>query len=284
MAARALAALATALAVSGFAFSQGGDPIRVARTMHSAPLSTASAPTNTAAPGQAPTCIADGGHCAMQYYGGHVIPNVKVYVVFWEPGTSKVDATVKAGIADFYRAATNSEYMDWLTEYRTDIRVQVGSDAGSPGTQQLIGRGTFAGPGQSGKSISPSNTSVTLDDSIGDIANELEAQIVAGNLPRPDQHTIYMIYFPAGFTIINDAQGHASCTSFCAYHSTYQRPSNNQSVFYSVVPDLGPNGCKAGCGRGTVFANTCSASSHELIEAVTDAEVGIATVFGPPLA
>lgn len=46
---------------------------------------------------------------------------------------------------------------------------------------------------------------------------------------------------------------------------------------------MGSGGCQAGCGTGTVTQNTDSVASHELIEAVTDPAVGLATVFGPPL-
>ncbi|HEX3093800.1 MAG TPA: hypothetical protein VHW72_14305, partial [Candidatus Angelobacter sp.] len=39
-----------------------------------------------------------------------------------------------------------------------------------------------------------------------------------------------------------------------------------------------------GCGNGGVFGNYTSVTSHELTEAITDADVGIATTFAPPLA
>src|SRR5215468_10527820 len=57
---------------------------------------------------------------------------------------------------------------------------------------------------------------------------------------------------------------------------------NGQNVYYGVLPAL-TGGCATG-GGGTTFQNTQSVSSHELIEAITDAEVGLATVIGPPLA
>src|SRR5215468_5610985 len=57
---------------------------------------------------------------------------------------------------------------------------------------------------------------------------------------------------------------------------------NGQNVYYGVLPAL-TGGCATG-GGGTTFQNTQSVSSHELIEAETDAEVGLATVVGPPLA
>jgi subtilisin-like proprotein convertase family protein len=44
------------------------------------------------------------------------------------------------------------------------------------------------------------------------------------------------------------------------------------------------SGCDTGCGTGTPFANQQSVASHELIEAVTDPEIGLATVVGPPIA
>lgn len=56
-------------------------------------------------------------------------------------------------------------------------------------------------------------------------------------------------------------------------------------MYYSVHPDFGPgSGCDVGCGSNTQFNNLTSASSHEMIEAVTDREVGIATTYAPPLA
>src|SRR5258708_6828048 len=42
------------------------------------------------------------------------------------------------------------------------------------------------------------------------------------------------------------------------------------------------SGCASGCGNSTVFNHYPSVSSHEYAEAITEAEVGIATVIGPP--
>jgi len=91
------------------------------------------------------------------------------------------------------------------------------------------------------------------------------------------------MHFPQGKTI-TEGSGSASCSVFCAYHGTFTR--NNASVYYGVLPDMGPgSGCATGCGNAaTTFQNQTSVASHELIEAVTDAEVGLATVVGPPLA
>ena len=92
-----------------------------------------------------------------------------------------------------------------------------------------------------------------------------------------------MINFPPGVKIT--IQGGSSCVSggFCAYHSTIATSPNS---YYGVLPDQSPgSGCDLGCGHAAaMFDNYSSVASHELIEAVTDPGVGLATSFGPPLA
>src|SRR5262245_9351690 len=83
----------------------------------------------------------------LQYFGGPVIANPKVYVVWWgDP--SKINPAVtaaKGGIADFFAGITNSKFMDWMNEYDTAIAAQAGSHKGSTGTGQRIGPGDYAG-------------------------------------------------------------------------------------------------------------------------------------------
>jgi hypothetical protein len=196
----------------------------------------------------------------LTYYGGKVIPNVKVVAVFWG---SSVNSTVTSGIGGYYTAVTNSEYFDWLSEYNT-------------GTQS-IGRGTLQGT----YTITPGTTGSNLTDA--QIQTEINNQINAGHLPVPDANTLYMTYFPAGVKITSD--GSSSCVSggFCAYHGTFN--GTKGEIYYGVLPDMSAgSGCDTGCGSSTMFNNMTSVSSHEMIEAVTDAEVGLATVVGAPLA
>ena len=213
----------------------------------------------------------------VQYYGGKVIPNVKVYAVYWG---SSVDPL--GDLDGFYQTLTNSTYLDWLTEYSTP--------AAPAGTNQKIGRGTYAGrftitPG-AGSQITcpvgvPPGTTVCTSDA--KIQAEVDAQITAGNVPLPDEHTIYMLHFPPHLWI-QAADGSPSCQSggFCAYHSTYTRAG--ASVYYGVMPDDSPgSGCDTGCGTGDSFQNLCASASHEIGEAITDAEVGLAVTYGPPL-
>ena len=203
------------------------------------------------------------------YYGGPVISNVKVIAVNWGSG---VNSTVQSQMPAFYSAFTQSPMFDWLSEYNTNIT----ANGGGQGTNQTIGHGTF----DQSVTISPSVTSSTVSDS--QIQTELNSQISAGTLPSPDANTIYMINFPKGITITQG--GSSSCSAFCAYHGTFTR--SGQDVYYGVLPSIeAGTGCDTGCGTaGTMIDNQTSVASHELIEAVTDAGVGLASSYGPPLA
>ena len=213
----------------------------------------------------------------LQYYGGPVISNVQVVVVYWGNNVSNV---ATSGIPDFFTSITNSTWADTLSEYSTNGISPVGG--GTPGSQS-IGRGSVSGV----YTITPSaaNSGTSIDDT--QIQSELLAQIDGGHLPAPATDssnqvtTLYMIYFPPGVTIT--LQGSASCVQFCAYHGTVLR--DTLDVPYGVMPDLGPGtGCYTGCAGGTELDDLTTVSSHELAEAVTDAGVGLATSNAPPLA
>lgn len=188
------------------------------------------------------------------YRGGKVIASPKIYAVFWENGTNTVNATVKDQVPGFYKSAVDSPYMDWLSEYDTPT--------------QHIGRGSYGGT----LTLHPDNASNSLTNQ--DIQAEINRQIDAGVLPRPDENTIYMIHFPPQVSI--DLDGAKSCQAFCAYHNTLSR--GGQSVYYGVMPDLSPGSpCAGGCGGAhNFFDNQTSVASHELIETVTDPDVGLA--------
>jgi hypothetical protein len=211
----------------------------------------------------------------LNYYGGHVLPHVKTYAVIWGAGTyfPQITGGGTPSASSFLGGVTNSSYMDWLNEFDTNIT----SFVGGAGTNQRIGRGSFAGK----ITITPSaaNNGATIDDATN-IQPELNAQITAGNLPAPDENTLYVLFFRQGQTITQG--GATSMVQFCAYHGTFTR--NAKSVAYAVMPDFTP-ALGGGCGNNaTPFNNVTSVISHEMIEAVTDAEVGLATVYGPPLA
>ena len=222
---------------------------------------------------RSPLSAPAGAH--LTYYGGKVISNVNVIQVLYGSGTytPEVQNTAAPSIASFYAGVTNSSYYDWLTEYNTTINAA----NGQPGTQQTIGRGSFASQVQ----ITPAaaNNGATVDDR--NIQAELHTQIIAGHLPTPNGNTLFAVYFPANKTITQG--GGSSGVTFCAYHGTVAQGTTPE-FYYSILPDFTTGGMTSGCGTGTRFQNETSVSSHELVEATTDAEVGLASTYAPPLA
>jgi hypothetical protein len=185
------------------------------------------------------------------YYGGPVISHPKVYAVFWGAG---VDAETQAKIGPFFTNMLDSTYMDMLHQYATNIKAVDGRQ----GTNQTLNRGTFAGS----ITIQPINASKTLTDA--DVQAELDAQIAAGKLPAATDDSLYMIYYPSGYSI--SIEGARSCSSFCAYHEGFKSPKSGANVYYGVMPV-----CGFGCGvADNAFDSMSVVSSHECMEAVTD--------------
>jgi len=218
----------------------------------------------------------------LSYFGGPIISNTQVIQVLYGSGSynSQVAGTTSPTMGNFFGdiLGSNSGLISLVTQYNTNI---------SGGTGQVFGFGTFAGLFQ----IVPSaaNNGSTIDDS--NIQAELLAQISAGHLPAPtndslgNPNTIYMIYFPPGKTITQGGSSSCVAGGFCAYHGTTSNTLNSKHVLYGVLPDMqAGSGCATGCGTSTTFGNYTSVTSHELVEAMTDADVGIATTFAAPLA
>jgi hypothetical protein len=192
----------------------------------------------------------------LTYYGGPVIKNVNVVPVYWN-----ANVALQTNLNAFYSAVTTGQYMTFLSQYSTV----------SPA--QTIGNGTRATPFV--------DTNATAGVTDAQVQARLNSLFTSGALPAPNNNNLYMVHFPAGMQI-TDSGGSKSCVVFCAYHGTYVR--NGQNVYYGIIPDMGSGGCQSGCGTSTVVNNTTSVASHEFAEAVTDPAVGLATVYGPPLA
>ncbi|HWS44528.1 MAG TPA: hypothetical protein VN636_01585, partial [Acidimicrobiia bacterium] len=199
----------------------------------------------------------------LQYWGGRMLANVKVAIVVWGPGRFPVQVTSRTApnAASFFATVTQSPYFDWLQEYDAN------------GTH--LGRGSVAG--QFTVVPAAANNRAVLDDA-AHLRPELSTQIRAGRLPPPGADTLYVVFTRTGQVV---TQGGAdSVTGFCAYHSTF-RLDRTTAVRYAVIPATaaGPH-----CGTAPGFANLTTAASHELVEAVTDPDVGLAHRVGPPLA
>jgi hypothetical protein len=227
-------------------------------------------PINFAAPA--------GAH--LTYFGGPIISNVQVIQVLYGSGSynAQVAGTTSPTMGNFFADITTTGLITLLQQYNTPV---------SGGIGQTFGNGTFAGLFQ----IVPAagNNGSTITDT--QIQNELLAQINAGHLPAPtndalgNPNTLYMIFFPPGKTISQGGSNSCQAGGFCAYHGTTSSLFNSKHVLYGVLPDMqAGSGCSSGCGTSTVFGNYTSVTSHELVEAMTDADVGIATTFAAPLA
>ena len=216
----------------------------------------------------------------LTYFGGPIISNVQVVQVLYGSGSynSQVAGNTSPTMGNFFADITSTGLISLMQQYNTNI---------SGGTGQVFGNGTFGGLFQ----IVPSagNNGSTIDDT--QIQAEILAQINAGHLPAPvndalgNPNTLYMIYFPPGKTITQGGSSSCVAGGFCAYHGTTSSTLNSKHVLYGVMPDMqAGSGCSTGCGSSTVFNNYTSVTSHELVEAMTDADVGIATTFSAPLA
>jgi len=239
-------------------------------------------------PGAAP---ADAGQLAIaganaEYFGGPVISNVHVVQVLYGSGAylSNVSSLAAPSVASFFTDVTQSPFFDMLNEYST---VGVTATDGTAGTNQTIGHGFF--DGQFTITPSAANNGATITD--GQIQAELLSQVASGNLPAPvmdaqgNIDTIYMIYFPPGKTIRLGNMSSCVVGGFCAYHSSTTGTFSSHRLYYGVLPDVQPPGaCSVGCGAGSVFDIVTNVTSHELAEAVTDPDVGIATSLARPLA
>jgi hypothetical protein len=230
-----------------------------------------------------PTGFAAAGH--LNYYGGPIITNVQVIQVLYGSGSYEphVAGTSSPTMGQFFGDFTGSGsgLPTLLWQYNTNV---------SGGTNQFFGNGTFGGLFQ----ITPSsaNNGSTITDS--QIQSELLAQISAGSLPAPitdfsgNPKTLYMIYFPSGKTLINN-RGNVSCGlnqgDFCAYHGTTSSLFGGKHVLYGVMPDMQAGSpCNGICGGSTIFGNYTSTTSHELVESMTDADIGLTSTIQSPLA
>ena len=217
----------------------------------------------------------------LTYYGGRVVSHTEVVQVLWGAGIagaangqylSQVLNTPSPSVATFYQGVLNSSYVDWLSEYTTST--------------QTIGRGSFAAQ----YTITPSTSASTVDDTT--IQSELSAQILGGHLPAPHQdaagnnNTYYAIFFPHGKQITVGTSSSCVSGGFVAYHGTIAHVGvGGPEIYYGVHPDMqAGSGCQGQGQTNSVFGDVTAVASHELVETMTDPEVGIAPSVGPPLA
>jgi hypothetical protein len=197
----------------------------------------------------------------VRYRGGPVLSHVNVHTVYWGDAVPDRD-----NLNRFYGDVVASPYFDWLGEYDTP--------------NQSIGRGSFAG--ELVDANPPAGGRVT-DQMVQD---ELARLIDDGSLPAPGADDLFMMHFPPSVTVTmkawwSNGQTLATCAQLCGYHGTFVH--NGANVYYAVLPDVG-GPCAHGCGIGTKLESQTSIASHELVEAVTDPAISLATGVQAPLA
>ncbi len=199
----------------------------------------------------------------LSYLGGRVISNVRVVQVLYGAGSYLPQLTNAAApsMATFFQQITNSAQFDFLAQYNTP--------------SQQIGRGSYVGQVQ----ITPARNGAQLTQQ--DIQAEIRDQILSGALPAPtvdaagNTNTYYAVFFPHGTSIITPFG--PSCVpriGFCGYHDTIADVAGRE-VYFGVHPDVqAGSGCEI-CGSESPFATAQMVASHELVEAVTDPEIGL---------
>jgi hypothetical protein len=262
-----------ALTVSGCGSSDFGGQEKVAS--QSSQALTGSPPLygqRKLGPGQRAVALATPN--LLTYLGGRVVSNMQVVEVLYGSGSylPQVANIASPSVATFYQAVLNSPHVSWLTEYNTTAPLPM------PRTDQVIGNGSFVGL----VTITPStaNNGAVIDSS--NVEAELSAQIAAGTLPAPtvdaqgNNNTYYSVFFPHG-KVETLGGFYTSCTDFCAFHGTIANAGGKGEVYYGVEPDFqAGSGCEAGCGAApTAFGNVTQVASHEMVETMTDAEVGL---------
>jgi hypothetical protein len=224
-----------------------------------------------------PNAAPAGAH--LTYYGGRVVSNPQIIAVFWGAGSYISNLSSATEMNNYFTYITGGSVTSWLdSEYNT-------VNPSGTKTNQNIGPGLYSGS----YTITPSTSATTVSDTT--IQSELTAQINAGHLPPPstdaagNTNTMYMVFFRHGMTITQGGSSSCVAGGFCAYHGTIPAGSLRE-LYYGVQPDMqAGSGCDTGCGNAsTNWGNYTSVMSHEIMETITDAEVGIATVVGPPLA
>ncbi|KAI9349852.1 hypothetical protein DFJ73DRAFT_796127 [Zopfochytrium polystomum] len=192
----------------------------------------------------------------LKYYGGPLIRNVQVVPIFYGA------ALYQQELQNWYSVVVNSTHMDLLAEYSVN--------------NYTLGRGVA-----NASYAITSNLKSTVDDEL-DIKPMLRSLVQQGIL-TPNENAYYPIHFAPSTTITQ--KGDASCVSFCGYHGTINIAdiSNTTYLYYGVVADQ-TGACFGGCGVSVnPLYNAESVAAHELMEAITDPCVGVASSVGFPL-
>ncbi len=171
-----------------------------------------------------------------------MIRNVEVILIYWG-GRSNVRYS-GAPLEGFYATATVSDWFATLRQYSTPT--------------QTIGLGSFSPNDVYSFDNAPTGT---IDWKI--VGSQLKALITAGLVRSPTSNTYYAVHFPPWIDPIHE--------NTCGNHGVFGYGPSNTWYLFGIIPD--PAGRNCG-DPADVFGTICSVASHELVEAVTDPDVG----------
>ncbi|KAI9344035.1 hypothetical protein BDR26DRAFT_963447 [Obelidium mucronatum] len=185
------------------------------------------------------------------YGGGPLLANVVVKPLYWSNAVKfSYDAFYSASVSG--TSSSPAPFMAILKEYSTN--------------------GYTLGGGSSSAGIVNTAGASSGTVSVSSVQNYITSLVNSGALD-PSGGSLYVpVHFAPGVTI-NEDTGlglGASCSSWCAYH--YSVNTSKGWVYYGIHPEMSSGGCASGCGSASAFANNCDVASHELAEAITDAD------------
>ena len=213
------------------------------------------------------------------YYGGPVLHDPKIYVIFWGSAwNSGSDVTAKQTILNFFQDVGNTRYNNLLTQYfdtsaniNNDISLQASTvDTTFASTNTYCGGTTVYDHADQGD---PTNI---------DVVDEVYNVATAHGWPLDSANGLYFVYLPSGTYLndgspsIPDATGCADTNyngqGYCAYHSAL---GAGPYYAYAAMPyPLWTQGCGTlpayPNGSGNVGDVEVNVSSHEMSEAITD--------------
>jgi hypothetical protein len=166
--------------------------------------------------------------------GGVIIPNVRLYLVFWGPAWHTTTASPSVGqVTDAVVNILTGPYMSSLSQYRN------------------IGSGFLQASIVVDEAVASAPATPPNNFSDSDVQNLLEQMIYAAMMPGPevDSNLLYMVMFPPG-----PARG-----GTLGEHTYFDL--NGTNLHYGWVTNNGGN-----------LASLTWVFSHELVESVTDPE------------
>jgi hypothetical protein len=205
----------------------------------------------------------------MTYHGGRLLQHVKVVPLLF--GSSWVRRSTPTYLKNFFNALfSDGRYMANLAQFSAGgYQIGNGSAVDPVVDLAVLGKAdaNHAYPG------------IRYQVSDDEIQAELKAQITAGKLPKPEADTLYVVCFQ--YDVIITFGNGASGIDFAAYH-TYD---NDIAAPYAVISTSGINPAfvaNTPTGfRDSLFNREMTASiSHEMAEAVTDAEASLSGATG----